>query len=494
MEGPAAYRAIVAYLRMVIRVFFRRVEVAGAESVPPGGGGILVAWHPNGLVDPGLILTHCPRQVVFGARSGLFAIPLLGRLVRAIGTVPIQRTQDVPGADPDARRAANRRSLDALARAVAEGALVSLFPEGVSHDLSHPMELKTGAAHLYYQARRLAPDRPPPALIPVGLHYDHKRAFRSEALVAFHAPMALPATLDVTPADDEAQRELARALTAEIGRVLHEIAFATGSWELHFLIRRTRKLMRAERAHRAGANPGRPDIRERTLGFARVWQGWQTRRAGNPDRIAAIEQRVREYDRDLRAMGLEDHELDRAPRLVSPLLGLLLVLQVLLVFLFFPPFVLVGYLVNLPILLAIWALTRGVTQKKKDEASLKVLIGAIVLPLAWLAAGVVAWLAHDTLDEWFPGLPDNSTRVALSAVAMSIAGGWLALHYDQMVRDTIRAVRVRLTRARRGATVARLRAERSALYEIVQELGTGLDLPGAIDARGRVAEDVRVSG
>ena len=67
----------------------------GIENLPARGGGILVAWHPNGLVDPALILCTFPGNVVFGARSGLFELPVLGTFVAALGSVPIYRRQDV---------------------------------------------------------------------------------------------------------------------------------------------------------------------------------------------------------------------------------------------------------------------------------------------------------------------------------------------------------------------------------------------------------------
>ncbi|MBT8467758.1 MAG: 1-acyl-sn-glycerol-3-phosphate acyltransferase, partial [Deltaproteobacteria bacterium] len=110
----------VRLVRFLAGLFFRRVEVSGVEHVPTSGGGILIAWHPNGLVDPALIITGFPRRVVFGARDGLFAWPIVGRLMRALGTVPIFRATDSKDGNVDARRQANRRSLDAMARAVCD--------------------------------------------------------------------------------------------------------------------------------------------------------------------------------------------------------------------------------------------------------------------------------------------------------------------------------------------------------------------------------------
>src|SRR5690606_16320382 len=155
--------------------------------------------------------------------------------------------------------------------------LPALFPEGTSHDAPHLIELKAAAARLYYQARaQQPPDAPPAVIVPVGRHYDDKDLFRSKAMVETYPPMELPPELAYLPGLDEAEaREQARRLTEEIERVLHDVVLATESWPLHLLMHRARKLVRAERAHRAGADPGRVRIDERVLGFARIRAGYQ---------------------------------------------------------------------------------------------------------------------------------------------------------------------------------------------------------------------------
>ena len=115
-----AYRVILAFLRGLVLCFFRRVEVSGIEHLPKTGGGIVVSWHPNGMIDPGLVLTHFPRQIVFGARHGIFKWPLLGTLMRQIGTVPIYRAVDLPNLSKAERAVQNAKSLDALAAAVSD--------------------------------------------------------------------------------------------------------------------------------------------------------------------------------------------------------------------------------------------------------------------------------------------------------------------------------------------------------------------------------------
>jgi len=68
---PDLYDPINRLARGLNAAFFRRIEVTGQEHIPEDGGGIVVSWHPNGLIDPGLIFSYLPLRVVFGARHGL---------------------------------------------------------------------------------------------------------------------------------------------------------------------------------------------------------------------------------------------------------------------------------------------------------------------------------------------------------------------------------------------------------------------------------------
>jgi 1-acyl-sn-glycerol-3-phosphate acyltransferase len=473
-----------------VNLFFRRVEVGGLRNVPAQGGGLVISWHPNGLVDPGLILTQCPRPVVFGARHGLFRYPLLGSLLREIGTVPIYRAIDAGGeASALSRQAANRKSLEVLAERIAGGSLSALFPEGVSHDEPGLQALRSGAARLYYRARQLAADGPPPSILLVGLHYDDKQMFRSNALVTFHAPLSLPPELDVTPegdVDSESVRALTRGLTALVEQTLREAVFATDSWALHDLMHRTRRLVRAERAHRAGADPGRTTIGERVLGFARVRAGYHALLQSESERVEALRQRVSQYDADLRALKLEDYDLDRAPSLGSKWIAVLLGLQILGVFLLLPPLVVLGYLVNLPTALGLVAIAKVAARKLKDEATVKLLLGMIAFPLTWIGVGVLAGFGHHRLHLEFARIPDTPWLAGVTVAVLAALGGAAALRYLSVARETARAVRVRMTRSRATRAVARLRRERDKLYDAIVELSEGVELPGEIAEDGRV--------
>lgn len=467
-----AYPWIQVALRAAVNVFFRRVEAGGVSNIPDGRGGLVVSWHPNGLVDPALILTQCPRPIVFGARHGLFSYPLVGQLLREVGTVPIYRASDMKGTSTDARRTANRKSLEALAERIAAGSLSALFPEGDSHDHSGLQALKTGAARLYYRARQLAPGSVP-AIILTGLHYDDKQMFRSSALVAFYAPLELPPHLDVTPegdVDGEEVRALSRELTEHMEETLRDVVHATDSWDVHDLLHRARRLVRAERAHRAGDTLGKTQIGERVSGFAEVREGYLRARERDPVTTAALRARLEQYDEDLRSLQLEDYDLDAPPPVRSFKLISLLVVQTIGVFLFLPPLVFVGYSVNLPTAGLLVAIAKVAGKRRKDEATVKLVLGMVLYPLTWLVVGVLAGLGHQQLHLGFPRIPDAPISAGVLAALLSAVGGAAALRYWVVARETARAVRVRMTRARATRSVAQLRRERSRIFDGLAEL------------------------
>ncbi|MFW2386817.1 MAG: 1-acyl-sn-glycerol-3-phosphate acyltransferase [Polyangiales bacterium] len=478
----------VRLVQFLVGLFFRKVEVTGSENVPDTGGGILIAWHPNGLVDPALIISGFPRRVVFGARHGLFSWPLVGRLMRALGTVPIFRASDMKNASDDARRQANRKSLDAMAQAVCDGGFAALFPEGVSHDDPFLQELKTGAARLYYRANQLCSDGVPPVIIPVGLHYDAKTMFRSDALVEFHEPLELPHQLlaPIAEGDDEALRARSSELTRVLEPVLQEVTHATESWELNRLMGRVRSLVRAERAKRAGVSLKAPDMAERALGMARVWKAYEERRKSDPEAVESLLARVDAYDAALREIILEDDDLDEPPRIDSKWLPVLLTVQAAVVFLIFPPVLLLGVLINAAPFFLIRFLARIGSKQYKDTATIKLVGSLVFFPLTWLIFALLVGLGQIELHNSFAGIPLAPWRAGITTFLIGAFGGALALVYIELVKRTWTSIKIRAKRQWGANIVKRLSAERSALYDLIEEMRAGLDLPGDVLADGRV--------
>jgi len=328
-------------------------------------------------------------------------------------------------ATDETRRNANRKSLDAMAQAVCDGGFAALFPEGVSHDDPFLQELKTGAARLYYRAKQLCDENGvPPVIIPVGLHYDNKTAFRSNALVEFHAPLELPSKLLVPiPQDDDAAlRARSGELMQVLEPVLQEVTHATESWELNQLMNRVRSLMRAERAKRAGVSLKAPDMVERTLGMARVWTGYYTRLETEPDRVQALFDRVSAYDQALLEVKLEDDDLDKPPAIESKWLPILLAIQAAVVFLVFPPILVLGSLINAGPYFLTNVISRVASKQYKDTATVKLLSGLVLFPVAWLTAALLVGLGQIELHESFAGIPRAPWAAGITTFLIGVFG------------------------------------------------------------------------
>ena len=165
-----------ATLGWILGLFFRRIDVSGANRVPPRGPVIFAINHPNGLVDPLLLLTFVPRPVSFLAKAPLFELPILGWVIRRLDTIPVYRRQDQ--ADLRQNRATFERARDLLGR----GGTIAISPEGTSHSDPGLRPFKTGAARIALGATlgTLV------AIVPVGLFYTEKAVFRSANLDPGH--------------------------------------------------------------------------------------------------------------------------------------------------------------------------------------------------------------------------------------------------------------------------------------------------------------------
>ena len=156
------------FTALVLRIFFRRVSIAGLENIPRDAPVIFAPNHPNSLVDPLFLLAFAPREVVFLAKEPLFRMPIIGRLVRWAGAIPVFRKQD------DADMSRNHETFTRVHQLLARGGAVAIFPEGMSHDDPQLRPFKTGAARMALGATAMGPADRPVQIIPTGLYYTAK--------------------------------------------------------------------------------------------------------------------------------------------------------------------------------------------------------------------------------------------------------------------------------------------------------------------------------
>ena len=156
-----------------------RARAFGAEHVPRDGP-VIVACNHRSYLDPPMLGTYCPRPLAYMAKAELFAIPLLGPAIRAVGAYPVDRD--------GSPTAAIKRSLEVLRG----GGAIGIFPEG-TRNLDGTVQAREGVALL--AALSKAPVVPA-ALVGTG---DALRFHQIK--VAFGPPLRLPEDRKATRED-----------------------------------------------------------------------------------------------------------------------------------------------------------------------------------------------------------------------------------------------------------------------------------------------------
>lgn len=292
-EVSTFYRGLRGVVRAALNVFYRTIEVTGMEHLDPTVPTILTCNHPNSIIDPLLLGIFEERQASFCARDGLFRIPAFGRLLRAVGAIPLRRRSDHGGGSVD-----NADAFVACREVLLRGGSIAIFPEGKTHERLRIEPLKTGAARIALDAEAACPGLGL-RIVPVGITYLVRHAFLSDVHVAFGAPIHVAAAM--TPGQDDIQQ--VRALTATVEQALRELALHIDEAEDERFIAQVTAIVAGIRADE-GLDEGGQSPAERTALVRRVLDAYRWLKEEEPYRTAEMRERIENYMEERRSLGL----------------------------------------------------------------------------------------------------------------------------------------------------------------------------------------------
>ena len=361
VEVPIAglfYRGVSAWARSLVGTYYR-VDVRG-RSFPARSPVILVANHSNGLADGGLLMYVTGRPLRFLVKFKLLSMPVLGRIIRRIGAVPIYRKKD------NVDTALNKDSFAAVYAALALHEVIAVFPEGSSGSAPHLRELKTGAARLALGAEAENGFGLGVLIQPIGFVYAARDRFRSRATVVIGEPLR---AADLRASYEADPYEASRELTRRVDERLRAITVDLAEW-------RERPLVDLAERLAPGADRSAP---ERQAELAR---GLSWLRAHRPSRARELAGRVRELSSALHEarLGPAGEELPSIDRPAGPGRRALRLGRALLV----APLLAIGCLAWCPPAL----LARGIglaARPTPDKLVTTQLLAAFVLFPAWFA-------------------------------------------------------------------------------------------------------------
>lgn len=333
-----ARRIVAAILRVLLRVFFRRIEIAGDV---PNESVIFAINHPNALIDPLFLLCFAPRPVSFLAKAPLFRLPLIGWFARALDAIPVYRRED------NVSTAGNRETFARSRELLQRGGAIAIFPEGTTHSDPQLRELKTGAARIALGAGIRV------NIVPTGLYYTAKQMFGSSALAYFGSPIVV----QPGPVDDngEPYPQSVERLTKQIENALDRVTLQADSHAALELIGH------AERIFTAGEDIALARELELRKQFV---AGYAYLREHDPGRLTELEAMIRQVDAE---------ELARGERV--PLSRLLIA-----------PAGIIGAAIHWPVYRLIGFLATHLSSDEDEMvATIKAVAGLVLYPLMWIA-------------------------------------------------------------------------------------------------------------
>jgi 1-acyl-sn-glycerol-3-phosphate acyltransferase len=287
--------------RVMLNLFFRRIEVTGQSQVPAQGPVLFVANHTNALVDPLFLIISLRRRVTMTAKNVLGNNRLSSALMASLGVVTFHRREDVgKGAD----RKQNLRSLERCREILRRDGAICIFPEGISHSDPHLRPFRTGAARIALDYVHEDANPGGLVIVPVGLLYTAKDQFRSNVWLRYGQAIDVARWLEEHPQSDGAH-----ALTADVFKQIEELT-------VNFETRREALILSWGAAILAsgGGAPAPLGWQERPLEkdfqlLKRLQAGYRSIVETRPGEVEALSTRVRYYRSELTRLGIEPHEV-----------------------------------------------------------------------------------------------------------------------------------------------------------------------------------------
>ncbi|KAI9816133.1 MAG: hypothetical protein M1832_005140 [Thelocarpon impressellum] len=385
---------------------------------------------------------------------------------------------------------------DAVFERLNGGGCVGIFPEGGSHDRTELLPLKAGVAIMALGALAANPDCGL-TIVPVGMNYFHAHKFRSRAVVEFGAPIEIPRDMVEMYKQGE-RREAVKTLLETVYQALVSVTVTSPDYDTLMLIQAARRLYNP-----TGKKLPLPMVVELNR---RLVKGY-TQHKDDP-RIMHVTRSVSDYNKQLRLLGLRDHQVEYAKFSVVKViftliyrLGKLAVLTAATLpgLVLFAPVFIVAKMYSIKKSREALAASTVKVQARDVMATWKLLVALGFAPVLYaFYTTLFTWMTYR--NRMWGTVPD---RVPLWAVVLGLdvlfpAITFAALRFGETGMDIFKSIRplVLSLNPTSANTLVRLREKRLTVSNEVTELINtfGPEMFADFDSARIVADPFRESG
>lgn len=170
------YRFLKILLGIAIRFYYSEIRIKHKERLRQPGAKIIIANHPNTLMDAWIIGQLCKEPIYFMTKGTFFNTKWKRSLLMKLGLIPINRATD-----GRTKGVSNQASFELCYEVLEKGKTLVVFPEGNSFLERQLRDLKSGTARIALEIlKRGKVDKV--TIIPMGLIYTRGEKFRSSVL------------------------------------------------------------------------------------------------------------------------------------------------------------------------------------------------------------------------------------------------------------------------------------------------------------------------
>ncbi len=317
--GATMFRRYLSTLNS--HIYFRKIYAPGRERMPADGTPtVLVSNHQNCLIDPlALVFLLSDRKPRFLARASVFKNPILNKVIRGLGALPTYRAKfdGIKGV------AKNKGTLEEVAKSLAHGETVVLYPEGQHQNKRWLGPFSQAYLKMAFGAAEEEGFQREVYVMPTANHYSHYRLPREEMMILFGEPVALsPYYEEFKESPREVMNKVNDIVRGQIEKMMLNVEDLDHYKEIDFLRYGS---FGVEFARSLGLNPNY--LPDKLQSDKELVGRLKSATESNPEAMEKIFEKTHKVLKGMRKLGLRDWLFDK-PRTVAR--GVLLAIAMLL--------------------------------------------------------------------------------------------------------------------------------------------------------------------